>query len=596
MSKHAIFRNSIILLFCILLNSCTKNIDITTIQVSEIRQLSENHSDINNLWQNVMLEEDHTLKADYLLQLCNLLIQEGNNKLAITILKEFPKDLPSSLMYTQSLLLTHAYLMNKSIANASKYLDKVDLLQLSINQSIFYLKLQSAIRAAKEDWLRASSALIEIERRFSIVNNSFNKGEIFYFLAKTPKIKLSTTSIETNDNYLREWLSIANLYQKFYQNPEELLRQVVLWKNNSSLSLSSIVSDDIKRELLVNNRPTKIALFLPLSGPLKQVGEAIREGFMSAVFSYTGNLTYQTNFYDTSSNNSIQQLYKKAIAEGNDFIIGPVTKQDVLEMYEINKSTKNIVLNYVPNQANHITQLAINLTQEAEYVAYKAFNDNHRNAIVIFEDSNWGKSITDSFSEAWEKLGGYNINQIPISANTNPNAAIIDMLGIKASQNRFKSIRNILPGTKFFPTVSDSIDVIFLAIKPSSARQIIPLIKFNYAGKIALYGTSAIYNGTPDTNRDKDLNGVIFCDMPSTLNLSARKKYNKWDENLSSQERLSSIGHDAFWLMAHQPLLQHTNLIGLPLKTGHIYLDQKNKIIRKLEWAKFSHGKPTKYY
>ena len=106
---------------------------------------------------------------------------------------------------------------------------------------------------------------------------------------------------------------------------------------------------------------------------------------------------------------------------------------------------------------------------------------------------------------------------------------------------------------------------------------------------------SAIYKGHPKSSRDKDFNNVVFCDMPSILQLPRNVKYKEWPDNLNSKERLTNLGYDAFTLMTNLTVVQNARLVGMATKTGHIFLNSKNRVERILDWAKFYQGYPSSY-
>ncbi len=52
--------------------------------------------------------------------------------------------------------------------------------------------------------------------------------------------------------------------------------------------------------------------------------------------------------------------------------------------------------------------------------------------------------------------------------------------------------------------------MVFLLSYPSKARQIMPLLKYYYAGDVPVYATSSVYTGGVNVMKDRDLNGIIF--------------------------------------------------------------------------------------
>ena len=92
-------------------------------------------------------------------------------------------------------------------------------------------------------------------------------------------------------------------------------------------------------------------------------------------------------------------------------------------------------------------------------------------------------------------------------------------------------------------------------------RQIRPLLRYFFAGNIPVYATSQIYSGRPNPQRDADLNGVMFCDMPWVLspsNLSPsslariqQQVQTAWPDSYANNAKLYALGVDAYRVAMH---------------------------------------------
>ena len=87
------------------------------------------------------------------------------------------------------------------------------------------------------------------------------------------------------------------------------------------------------------------------------------------------------------------------------------------------------------------------------------------------------------------------------------------------------------------------------------ARQIKPRLNFYYAGTMPIYAISQVYTGTPDTKNDRDLNGLMFCDIPWVLNshlkpsfLNTLKQNTQkiWPDSFKKSPKLYALGVDAY--------------------------------------------------
>ncbi|NQY43216.1 MAG: penicillin-binding protein activator [Legionellales bacterium] len=581
-----------------MLNSCTKNTTITPIPEPVLNTIpNNNNGSLNKLMDYANRSPDEQQQFDYILKAAGLLIDQGNASPAKQLLTNMPTNMPSELNNRKYLLLSKISLLNHQTKRALQDLAKIDIYSLNKQELIFYFRMASRAYTQKSDWYNSAISLIKINKLFSGDAQQYNTKRVFYLLAKMKKHELHSATIENTDIENKKWLQISNIYRRYPNNPELLAEKLQEWQHDNqdhhlyNLFNHSFTSDFRKKQI-------HIALFLPLSGNFSKAGKTIREGFMTALFNYQGNKKYHVNVYDTTSNLSINELHQKALDNKVSFIIGPLIRNNISQLYDINKTIETIVLNNPGDNSNyssHIYQFSLDLPQEAELVAYKAFHDNHRNTFIIWQGNEWGERIKDAFSKTWEKLGGIIVDDITISKEYPINKNLIEKLGLSASHNRKNQLQLGLPKIKFYPKTRQDIDMIFLATNSSSARQVVPLLKYNYANEIPIYGTSSIYKGSPKIIRDKDLNEVIFCDMPNILNLPINKNYIEWPDQLNSKERLFNLGYDAFMLMTNINTLKNANLVGINLKSGHAYLNENNKIIRELDWAKFRNGKPILY-
>src|SRR5690606_30957505 len=133
-------------------------------------------------------------------------------------------------------------------------------------------------------------------------------------------------------------------------------------------------------------------------------------------------------------------------------------------------------------------------------------------------------------------------------------------------------------------------DMIFLLAYPGKARQIMPLLKYNYATDVPVFATSTVYAGSLDVKKDKDLDGVIFCDMPWVFSHDLGNK--NWPEQFNSYNRLYAMGMDSFALTGKLNQLKIFPALGANENSGVLYLKQNGEIAQTLRWGQFHQGAP----
>lgn len=339
--------------------------------------------------------------------------------------------------------------------------------------------------------------------------------------------------------------------------------------------------------------PKHVALLLPLQGNLASVGQAVRDSYLAAY----NNAPLQArpqhiDIIDTTTTNNIQTAYQQAITQGADFIVGPLTKPDVQAISSLgNLPVPTLTLNYLdPNQSvpTQLYQFGLSPLDEARQAAALARQNGSSSALIIAPAGNWGPSVAAAFQEQWLALGG----------------KVSDSLFFTGSSTEIISqqMRNFLHFSQANEhssfTRRQDFDVIFLAVSPSMARQIRPLLKFYSAGDVPVYATALIYSGTPRPELDSDLNGIIFCDAPWALNDARpqttlfRRLSLFWPVNFQQNARLYALGVDAYSVSMQLPELASSTQKSIPGASGMLYLNDQHRIARQLECAEFRNGAP----
>ena len=137
--------------------------------------------------------------------------------------------------------------------------------------------------------------------------------------------------------------------------------------------------------------------------------------------------------------------------------------------------------------------------------------------------------------------------------------------------------------------------MIFMAATPKDARQLKPQFKFHYAGELPVYSTSHAFTGKIDQRSDRDIDELLYCDMPWILNPSKTLKQaltQNWPEH-QQYTRFFALGTDAYHLIPYLGRLQAKSYERFSGQTGNIYLDSFNRLRRELLWAQFIRGKPV---
>jgi len=485
-------------------------------------------------------------------------------------------------------------------------------------------------------------------------NQSANAKAIWKTLLKMSVEQLQAEHRESVDDAYTAWLELAVIH---YTNQIDIARQVEQvedWRQRWPMhSAANHLPKSIKAlKKSAATRPAKIVALLPLSGPLGEAGKAVQEGLATAYFTAL-NQGWQLptiTSYDTHQY-TIEQLYAQAVRDGADLIIGPLEKDNVAVLLTMPTDIPVLALNYISefsnlpsslnppdplnppdslnspdpstsantsneagNTANknsnnavanngprvmpaplNIIQFGLAAEDEAQQLAEIARESNYRNAMIIQSSAGWSQRASQVFSEQWAASGGAIVGNITLTEAKNYSAEIESSLLLPTSNARHKRLENIISQRiEFTPRRRNDIDIIIIFANSKQARSIKPLLAYHYAGNLPVYSSSHINNGIEQSTKNRDLNGIIFNDIPWVLeNNTLKSQVSSRYINNKKLGRLFAMGLDAFYLHPRIEQLQQAPDSQLQGMTGRLSL-QNNRVIRELQMAKFVKGKAKK--
>jgi outer membrane PBP1 activator LpoA protein len=341
-----------------------------------------------------------------------------------------------------------------------------------------------------------------------------------------------------------------------------------------------------------------IALLLPITGRAAGAATSVRDGFMSAYYQAPAAERPRVRIYDTGTV-SIADALSQAREQGADFIVGPLTREEVTAAADYTGVHAPILaLNFLPPEKvapAEFYQFALSPEDEARLAARRVLEDHHKRGVALVPSNEWGTRVLAAFKQELIAGGGDLMATAPIDvARTDYSASITEVLRINESTARYKRLESVL-GTKlqFEPRRRADVEFIFAPAPASTERLLRPQLRFHYAGDIPTYATSDAFE--PDTRANEDLDGLMFPDMPwilggdlaDAVHAAAR---DAWPSGGPYRGRLFAFGFDAFRLaqaLPHRGVAGSINVEGL---TGRLSLDADRRVRRELGWAQVHNG------
>ena len=420
--------------------------------------------------------------------------------------------------------------------------------------------------------------------------------------------ELYDPSMTAPDSNLQGWLELAYLSKTAPPKLTALNQELEAWQQRfpdhpAAMDIVPLMVADWQALQL---RVERLAVILSLTGRFAQVADAIITGIMAAYYEDNVNGTQPLiQVYDLSDKpQNIGNMYARAVSDGANVVIGPLNKQAVTKLMSIKELPIPVLtLNYgadTQNPPSNLYQFGLLPEDEAKQVAERAARDGYQKAIVFVPTGEWGTRLREAFGGRFEALGGIVVTAENFEPKTTDfSSSIKRALLLNESEQRHRALKKTLNlDLKFKPYRRQDADFVFMAASPRQARLLRPQLDFHYASDLPAYATSHIYSGVSDPAANRDINDVIYCDIPWVLDQGGavsdfRTRIEGLVPDISRQlPRLIAMGVDAYHLTPHIKRLAARPHEHFPGLTGKLSLDASKRVYRQLEWARFVKGEP----
>ncbi|MCR6494842.1 penicillin-binding protein activator [Thermomonas sp. S9] len=312
--------------------------------------------------------------------------------------------------------------------------------------------------------------------------------------------------------------------------------------------------------------PLQVALLLPLSGPQAPAAAAVRDGYLSGYYGETRRRP-QLRFYDTVG--GAQAALARAAADGNDFAVGPLLREDVDAVFADAPPLPLLALNR-GDRSPTPGSAAFSLSPEDEGVSLAlALAERGRRHVLLIAGSEVAQQRTAHAAETLLRQRGAQVTRLP------------------ATPALASALAALTPAP----------DAVLLVLKGPQARSVVPQLALANLGQLPRYASSQITQGTGKPDEDSALDGTLFPTepwlvepvpgLPSQAVAAAQVVTAK-----GPAARLFAFGLDAWRLtgyLQHLALQPNATLRGA---TGRLQLDGFGNVQRQPAWSQFRGGRP----
>lgn len=452
--------------------------------------------------------------------------------------------------------------------------------------------------------LLQGSLLASLEQRVSVdgllsgTDRSYNENMIWSVLMQLPDEQLQSARASAAGELLG-WAELAGIYRDGLASIDRQVTEIAKWRQAWSRHPAALRPPEVITALqnASHSRPTKVAVLLPQSGPLAVAASAIRDGLLTAHFQNISQQqpTPELTFLDSATNEPAT-LYQQAVKQGAELVLGPLEKTKVAALASLDRFPVPVLAfnqgDVTQTLPHNFYEYSLAPEDETRQIAREAWREGKRRAGLLYPDNDWGRRIAQSFTDAWQSMGGVVLaNQAfdKDGADTIPTLLLTD-----ASQRRQRNVaRYTSQPVQFFEHAREDLDFLLLVADAAQARQIKPLLNFHFAGKLPVFALSYIYQGVVNPTKDRDLDGIRFTDIPWILEDSRLHQQTAalWPDQHGAYQALFAMGLDSYRLIDHLPLLVAAPGMRLPGQTGTLSVGNNQRLERELYWAVFNQGK-----
>ena len=418
------------------------------------------------------------------------------------------------------------------------------------------------------------------------------------------------------------WLQLAAVVDEHPSSSAALEGALTRWQANFPYhpANAEIVSTMLGAVRTSVRQPTRIALLLPFHGDFADAADATRDGFLAAWYADAANAQRPAIAVHDTSYEAIDVVYTRAVEAGADFVVGPLRRGPVTSLAcSDTPLVTTLVLNETEGAASsggeseqrcareqivpELYHFTLKPEVEARQIAEKAWIDGFAKAFSFTREGHWGERVHQAFADEWERLGGILLDHrvLPPDA-TDVGAPIATALGVLRSRERARDVSRIIGrAVEYEPRRRQDIDFVFMAGFPADARQLMPRLAFHHGGDLPVFATSHVWSGVPDPTNDRDLDGVVFGDMPWLVaplesDRRLREQLGTVIEGRGMKLlRLYAFGADAYQLATGLRRITGDRLASIDGHTGRLSVGANHRISRRLAWTRFVDGVPAPY-
>ncbi|WP_243454114.1 penicillin-binding protein activator [Oceanisphaera pacifica] len=510
------------------------------------------------------------------------------------------KSMATNATPTQSNIIT---LLNAELAMASHHnelaeqqLASINLDSLDANTKRYYLLLQANRLEQQGKPILAAQMLIHRDPLLAGSSLHANQTRIHDLLASQPTAELRQALDTNNSDLVNGWLRLMAILNNPNTAADQRNWQLHSWykryaEHPGAQYLPSNINSNTLPEIS-RFQAHHIAVLLPLSGKLSKQADAIKNGILSA---HQGQ-SAQLSFFDTNGHDMFS-LYEQVQQKGADFILGPLLKNNVEALANLDPAQPQLALN-MPAQITdlpHRYYFSLSPEAEAAEAAMRIWEQDHRQPLVFAPNNALGRRMANEFNTRWQQQSG---QAARIAYFNNKQSIENDVRRALKSQPSTLAAGVIQP-VSAMPANTGPIDSVYMASNATETRFILPYFDFvrdSRSERLPTYVTSRSYIPAGEAPMS-ELNDLQLADMPWLFGSAPQlmeKVDNLWPATGAPWLRLFALGYDANVLISQLADLRMGSST-VPGLSGELGVTERGVVTRQLQWMEYSDGDWQQY-
>ncbi len=545
----------------------------------------------------VAQDPDEQLQRELLQQAKAALSTDPKRTLAICF--ELQQSLYSQIRAQNQLPLLQSALADKQHALVARLADQTAFTDVPETDRQAWALALAQYFQQQDDNVSATRTLLALDAWLGNSADSTAQDLLWQQLVKLSDAELRELG-EQNHPRAQAWLELLQLTQGFAGDQQAITQALTDWQQRHPMlpALDKLPKDVKLLSQTPAYNPERIAVLLPLSGPLKTLGDAVQYGMAAAAAKQQRTLVF------IDSTKPAAELQAEVSEAQVQFVIGPLLREDIDKIQQLpDWQWPTLFLNGKGDLPVKPEQyfFALAWEDEASQMVQVFRQRQYQHPVLIYAVNPIGQRMAQHFQSRWQQSGGQPVETYSYNSQEQLQALINKFLEAEASEERAKEINRLIgQSIKAELHSRQDIDAIYLIADPVQTRFFKPFIDVTVsptARRLPIFTSSRSHSLKVDKTDQRDLAGLTMTEMPWLLPQAAiapplRQEFDSlFAEQDEQLQRLFAMGHDALMLVGHLKQQQQFPAMAYHGLTGSLRLADGHSVQRQLTLAQYRQGK-----